>query len=70
MFFAMAQRKASIHGRPVTNFQGGVQLLEGAELCENTVYIAKLKYFLIKSQFPEGICSLCPPADAHASIAN
>ena len=40
--------EASIHGRPVTNFQGGgVKLLGGSELCENAVYTAKLKYFII-----------------------
>ena len=48
----------------VTNFQGGVKLLGGAELCGNAVYTAKLKYFLIESQFPGGICLLCLPADA------
>ena len=62
--------KANIHRRPVTNFQGRVKLLGGAELCENAVYILNLKYFLIKSQFPGGICLLCSPADARASIGN
>ena len=51
MFFTMAQRKASIHGRPISC--RGIKLLGGSQLCENAVYIAKLKYFLIKSQFPE-----------------
>ena len=56
--------KASIHGRSVTNFQGwGVKPLGGVEFCKNAVYIAKLKYFLIKSQFPGSICPIYPPTD-------
>ena len=63
--------EASIHRRPVTNFQRrGVRLLGGVEFCENAVYIAKLKYFITKSQFLGSICPLFPPANAHASISN
>ena len=43
---------------------GRGRILRKCSLC------SKIKYFLIKSQFPGSICPLCPPADAHASISN
>ena len=62
--------EASIHGRPVTNFQGEGKTSGRGRIMRKCSLYSEIKVLLNKKLISRRHMPALPPADAHASIDN